>query len=98
MYSQILDLKGASYNSASLSCSGQAQEMRLPQNMVFKPSLDIGHQFGKELSLPFSRVTLPISYLSELFSKQAKYHFASGIVNANLPSTINNNHRGTSTG
>lgn len=83
MYSQILYLKAANYNSASLSCSGHAQETRLPQSTVFKPSLDIGHHAGKEFCLgDFSRVTLPISYHSELFLKQAQYHFESGVVNA----------------
>lgn len=83
MYSQILDWKAANYNSASLSCSGQAQDMRLPQSMVFHPSLDIGHRIGKELCLrDFSRVTLPISYHSELFLKQGQHQFESRIIDA----------------
>ena len=41
MYSQILDWKAANYKSASLSYSGQAQEVRLPQIKASNPSLDM---------------------------------------------------------
>lgn len=80
MYSQILILKAVHYNAAFLCFSGQAQETRLPQSTVFKPSLDISHQFGKELSLcDFPRVTMPISYHADLFLKQAGHHFELGV-------------------
>lgn len=63
--------------------------MRFSQNTIFKPSLDIANCFGKELCLcDFSRVTLPVSYHSELFLKQARHHFESGVVNAKYPSTM----------
>lgn len=98
MYSQILDLKAANYNSASLSGSGQPQDMRFPHSMEFKPSLEIGHHFGKEYCFGnFSRVAVPRNYHSELCLKQAHAHLESGVINTNQPSTINNDHQETGT-